>query len=93
MPSTKAFISCWLLSKSASGSLLLAVECLCRLTPNAFRNEGMTMQARIQAMRDQNWVDSDEFVKANITAISPELRDLLDQIFVADEFKRITLKV
>lgn len=53
----------------------------------------MTMQARIQSMKENNWVDSDEFVKANITAISPELRDLLDQIFVADEFKRITLKV
>eukprot|EP00878_Enallax_costatus_P011766 GHUV01012282.1.p1 GENE.GHUV01012282.1~~GHUV01012282.1.p1 ORF type:complete len:518 (+),score=113.09 GHUV01012282.1:1083-2636(+) len=62
------------------------------LTPNAFRNEGMTMQARIQAMKEQNWVDSDEFVKANIKVISPELRDLLDKIFVADEFKRITMK-
>lgn len=51
------------------------------------------MQARIQSMKQQNWVDSDEFVKANITAISPELRDLLDKIFVADEFKRITMKV
>lgn len=25
--------------------------------------------------------------------VSPELRDLLDQIFVADEFKRITIQV
>eukprot|EP00775_Hariotina_reticulata_P003264 gene3264-3542_t len=62
------------------------------LTPNAFRNEGMTMQARIEAMKEQNWVDSDEFVKANVKALSPELRDLLDKIFVADEFKRITMQ-
>ncbi|WIA14928.1 hypothetical protein OEZ85_001641 [Tetradesmus obliquus] len=62
------------------------------LTPNAFRNEGMTMQARIEAMKQQNWVDSDEFVKANATNLSPECRDLLDKIFVADEFKRITLQ-
>jgi hypothetical protein len=53
----------------------------------------MTMQARIAAMKEQNWVDSDEFVKANATSLSPECRDLLDKIFVADEFKRITLQV
>jgi hypothetical protein len=70
-----------------------AAACACRLTPNAFRNEGMTMQARIAAMKEQNWVDSDEFVKANATNLSPECRDLLDKIFVADEFKRITLQV
>lgn len=28
-----------------------------------------------------------------MTALSPEVRDLLDKIFVADEFKRITIKV
>jgi hypothetical protein len=44
-------------------------------------------------MKEQNWVDSDEFVKANATSLSPECRDLLDKIFVADEFKRITLQV
>jgi hypothetical protein len=108
---------------------------------NQFRNEANTMQARIEAMREQNWVDSDEFVKvgvrvagverdddagvvwcggwharthntflpccnqpkplilcvcqpqANVTALSPELRDLLDKILVADEFKRITMQV
>jgi hypothetical protein len=53
----------------------------------------MTMQARIAAMKEQNWVDSDEFVKANATSLSPECRDLLDKIFIADEFKRITLQV
>eukprot|EP00879_Flechtneria_rotunda_P017926 GHRR01018788.1.p1 GENE.GHRR01018788.1~~GHRR01018788.1.p1 ORF type:complete len:455 (+),score=139.31 GHRR01018788.1:2185-3549(+) len=62
------------------------------LTPNAFRNENMTMHARIAAMKKQNWAESDEFVKANVTALSPELRGLLDKIFVADEFKRITLQ-
>jgi hypothetical protein len=35
----------------------------CRLEPNAFRNEGQTMQARIEAMKQQNWSDSDEFLK------------------------------
>jgi hypothetical protein len=73
--------------------LLLLLLLRCRLTPNAFRNEGMTMQARIAAMKEQNWVDSDEFVKANATSLSPECRDLLDKIFIADEFKRITLQV
>jgi hypothetical protein len=34
--------------------LLLLLRPLCdRLTPNAFRNEGMTMQARIAAMKEQ----------------------------------------
>jgi hypothetical protein len=32
-------------------------------------------------------------VKANATSLSPECRDLLDKIFIADEFKRITLQV
>jgi hypothetical protein len=31
--------------------------------------------------------------QANVTALSPELRDLLDKIFVMDEFKRITIQV
>lgn len=53
----------------------------------------MTMQARIAAMKEQNWVESDEFVKANATHLSAEVRDLLDKIFVADEFKRITMEV
>jgi hypothetical protein len=38
----------------------------CRLEPNAFRNEVHTMQARIEAMKKQNWVDSDEFVKVRV---------------------------
>jgi hypothetical protein len=28
-----------------------------------------------------------------VTALSPELRDLLDKIFIMDEFKRITIQV
>jgi hypothetical protein len=35
-----------------------------RLEANALRSEGATMQARIEAMKQQQWVDSDEFVKA-----------------------------
>jgi hypothetical protein len=31
--------------------LLLLFGCVCRLTPNAFRNKGMTMQAPIAAMK------------------------------------------
>lgn len=38
----------------------------CRLEPNAYRNEVHTMQARIQAMKDQNWIESDEFVKVGV---------------------------
>jgi hypothetical protein len=38
-------------------------------------------------------VDSDEFVKANVTSLSTECRDLLDKIFIADELQRITLQV
>jgi hypothetical protein len=34
-----------------------------------------------------------EFLKANATSLSPECRDLMDKIFIADEFKRITLQV
>jgi hypothetical protein len=36
--------------------LLLLLLVRCRLPPNAFRNEGMTMQARIAAMKEQNWL-------------------------------------
>jgi len=79
--------------RASACHLGLLVAMYCRLTPNAFRNEGLTMQARIQSMKEENWVDSDEFVKANVTNLSPELRDLLDKIFVADEFKRITMQV
>jgi hypothetical protein len=32
----------------------LLLRCARRLTPNAFRNEGMTMQARIAAVKEQN---------------------------------------
>jgi hypothetical protein len=63
------------------------------MTSNAYRNESMTMHARLQAMKEQSWVDSDEFVKANVKSLSPEVRDLLDKIFVPDEFKRITMQV
>jgi chemotaxis regulatin CheY-phosphate phosphatase CheZ len=63
------------------------------MSANAFRDENRTMQARIESMKKQNWVESDEFVKANVDKLSPEVRDLLDQIFIADEFKRITVQV
>lgn len=90
-------VHCWKISTHADDVATRPCELCsgfpCRLTPNAFRNESMTMQARITAMKEQNWVESDEFVKANITAISPELKDLLDKIFIADEFKRITMQV
>ncbi len=64
-----------------------------RMSANAFRDENRTMQARIESMKKQNWVESDEVVKANVDKLSPEVRDLLDQIFIADEFKRITVQV
>lgn len=32
-------------------------------------------------------------LQANAVQLSPELRDLLDKIFVADELKRITVQV
>jgi hypothetical protein len=46
-------------------TLLLLLLLHHRLEPNAFRSEGATMQARIQAMKEQNWVESDEFVKVS----------------------------
>jgi hypothetical protein len=38
------------------------------LEPNAFRNDGQTMQARIEAMKEQNWSDSNEFLKVQLGA-------------------------
>jgi hypothetical protein len=42
---------------------------VCRLEPNAFRNDGQTMQARIEAMKEQNWSDSNDFLKVQPGAL------------------------
>lgn len=42
---------------------------VCRLEPNAFRNDGQTMQARIEAMKEQNWSDSNDFLKVQLGAL------------------------
>ena len=51
------------------------------------------MQARVNAMKDQNWAETDAKLREGAQQLSPELRDLLDKIFVADESKRITIEV
>ncbi|KAI8471620.1 MAG: kinase-like domain-containing protein [Monoraphidium minutum] len=64
------------------------------LEPNAFRSEGATALERIRAMKGARggWARSDPYIEAHAAALSPELRDLLDAIFVGDEDERITIQ-
>jgi len=39
------------------------------------------------------WAQSNEHIAKNAPALSPELRDLLDRIFVGEEEDRITIQV
>lgn len=44
-------------------------------------------------MKYQKWYESDEWLSQHVSELSDELRDLLNQIFVADESQRISIEV
>jgi hypothetical protein len=60
----------------------------CIFTPNASHCKRARVWRLCLAGVESWCIDSDEFVKANATSLSPECGDLLDKIFIADEFKR-----
>lgn len=64
-----------------------------RLEPSGLRSEGATALERIREMKRGDWAHSNSHIAKHVGELSPELRDLLDRIFVADEDARITVQV